>query len=188
MKLVALVCAVAITCFTGQAVHAAPTNYIVNGGFETGDFTGWSAAGDNTYVNSSFYSYVPNTGTYAAYLGAVSILGSLTQTFTDMAGQALTIGFSLASDGSTPNEFRVDFNGATLFDSVNIVSQAYMPYSFTVTATGTDTLTFYERNEPGFLSLDDVSVVVTAVPEPASLALLGAGLVGAGVIRRRRAA
>ena len=77
----------------------------------------------------------------------------------------------------------------TLFDQVNIPTQPYTNITRTVVATGSDTLTLSERNDPNYLGLDDVSVLPTgpaSVPEPASVAILGAALAGLAVIRRRR--
>jgi hypothetical protein len=45
--------------------HSLPANAITNGGFETGDFAGWSTIGDTLVVNGSF-GVIPAAGTYQA--------------------------------------------------------------------------------------------------------------------------
>jgi hypothetical protein len=174
-----------------MAAPAAQANLITNGGFETGDFTGWTLTND---TNSLVYTaipgttYVPHSGNYEALLGAYGSDGTLAQTVSDTGGQKLVLTYWLASDGSTPNDFSTDWNGNLIAGSAlsNIGLSGYVEYKFYVLATGSDTLAFNERNDFGFLSLDDVSL--KAVPEPATLGLLGAGLAGVGGFRRRRAA
>ena len=144
----------------------------------------------DTFVTTSFSGYDPHTGDYFAALGATGVLASISQDLQTAPGTTYTLDYFLASDGLTPNEFRVVWNGATLFDEVNIGPQDYTKYSFHVTATGTSTnLTFFEENDNGFLSLDDVSVnalSASAVPEPVSLMLLGIGVAGIVVYRLRK--
>src|SRR5436190_87107 len=100
---------------------------------------------------------------------------------TACAAAALIVAAAAPAHGDKPNEFRVDWNGKTLFDQTDMPKQGYAAYSFPVQATGpSSTLTFYGRNDPGYLSLDDVSVssgaappvppAPPAAPEPSSLA------------------
>jgi hypothetical protein len=100
------------------------------------------------------------------------------------------VSFYLASDGGTPNGFAVQWNGNFLAGQVNIPGHGYQLNSFLLTATGPSTkLTFYEFNNPGYLSLDDVIVKPTsATPEPCGIALASAGILclGVYVARRRR--
>lgn len=169
----------------------------INGGFETGDFYGWTVndPSADTFVTSASVTpgYGPHSGDYFAAMGAIGQLGSISQNLNTTAGTTYTLDYFLASDGLTPNEFKVVWGGTTLFDQVNIPAQDYVEYTFQVTATGASTnLTFYEQNDNGFLSLDDVSVNAAAVvPEPTSMIPLGIGmatLIGYTSYRRRASA
>jgi hypothetical protein len=179
--------AAGIVVALGLSAHAAAANIVVNDSFETGDFTGWTLAGNSTFfddVECPGVGLVPR-GECDAFFGAFDSDDTLSQTLATIAGAPYSITFFFASDGGVVSHFSASFGGATLIDLVNPAASPYTLYSFTRTATGASTpLSFSFRDDTGFLRLDAVSV---AVPEPATLGLIGIAVAAMGFGRRRAA-
>ena len=134
----------------GLASTAAQADLITNGGFETGNFNGWTVNSNAIFVaTGGFNGQNPHSGTFWAALGNISSVypfGTLSQTVADITGQAYLLSYLLQSDGETPNYFSASWNGTTLAGSVltNVGVTGYNNYQFTVTGTGSDTLTFHQ--------------------------------------------
>jgi hypothetical protein len=151
----------------GIALLSAPSavradQLLVNGGFETGDFTGWTQGG-NTGSTSVWQGVgVAHGGFYVAALGPVGSPGTLSQTVSTTPGGTLYLNFYLASDGQTPNSFGVSLGTTLSLQLNNLAQQPYKLYSFQSTATDvSSTLTFTFQNDPGYLLLDDVSLTTS---------------------------
>lgn len=172
-----------------------------NGGFETGDFSGWTVGGYapnfevGVCTNGSTFggaaNCTSNSGTYAAALGPDQAPATLSQDLATTAGLSYTVSFALRSDGGgadPSNSFQVSFNGQDLIaNPVNLpATDGYTQYLFTnLLATSDSTpLEFTMQNVPGGFFLDDVTVDPT--PEPASLFLVAGSLGVAGLVRRKR--
>ena len=145
-----------------------PPQLVQNGGFETGDFTGWTLIGtgnpDNFVDNGTSWSISPHSGSYFALLGQQGGLAYLSQALPTSTGQAYLLSCWLnCPDNAIPTEFSVTWNGTTYFDQLNlpaIPSPGWTNLLFIVTATGPGTiLQFGSQDDNSYLGLDDVSVV-----------------------------
>ncbi len=185
---------VAVTNSTGPATSILFTlnvgqSIVSNGGFETGDFTGWTITGsaqENFVTNINGFAH---SGNFGAALGQAN-LGTLSQTLTTVPGQNYLLSLWLENptngNGATPNQFMVQWNGATLFNQTNLPFSAWTNLQFVVTASSAATpLQFEFADTPYNLGLDDVSVVPvsaavfnTAVPGPASFDFSWSAAVG----------
>ncbi len=156
-------------------------NLIINGGFETGDFTGWTLTGSDTgdlSVDDGSNGIEPHSGQFLADLGSVGDVSFLSQTVQTTPGASYLLSLWLNSpDGLTPNEFVVRWNGRPLYDQANLPAiAAWTNLQFTVTATGsTATVSIGGQDDQSYLGLDDVSLV-PGQPSIASFALSGANL------------
>ncbi|MDQ6626911.1 MAG: PEP-CTERM sorting domain-containing protein [Pseudomonadota bacterium] len=160
---------------------------IVNGGFETGNFSGWTLVTDDlTFATVSSQAPVPQSGIWGASFGSPS---TLSQTVATVAGSFYALDFWLQDEAdvlgaATPNSFEATWNGTTVTSLVNTAAFNYKHLTFNLAATSASTVVaFTFRNDPGFWDLDNVAV--TAVPEPETWALMGLGLALLAARRRR---
>ena len=171
-----------------MAGHARGNNLIVNGGFETGDFSGWTPVPNpngvlGMHIFSGTYLGFPvaHSGTYAVNFGNYyQHPDNLYQDVSTVAGQSYAIDFWLENMGGPQNSFVVSWDGNALLSLDNSASFAYTEFQFTVTAsTATTRLEFSGTQTPAPYELDDVSVVSvpSPVPEPATFTMFGIGVV-----------
>lgn len=193
---------------TGSSMAA-----IVNGGFETGNFAGWTVntGGEGTYPQrviaynqSSAYPTgafgeiippAPAGGTYGAYFVSDHTNESISQQIALTAGQNYMVSF----DVYAPNNGRRNAFDATLQSSVDSVlsplftaktlASGWTIYSAIFTADAaspyTFSLNFHGLGVPaGDFVVDNATV--TAVPEPSTWAMMILGFMGVGFLAYRR--
>ena len=196
LRLAALGCGALLAA----AAHAAP---FTNGGFETGNFAGWTVT-NATLSDISVQADFPHAGSFYARFGATgAAFDTISQAFDTIAGASYTVSYWLRTDvvlagGGINDAFQFNWDGGAVEDS--FTNQGTTPYTLhtatRVASSASTTISFAARNVPGYDRLDDVSVdflsgpppVGADVPEPASLALVGLAGALACASRRRKTA
>ena len=181
---------------------AAGAALITNGGFQAlPDFDGWAAAGDVRVADAGGFATMQGMVDRFALLGEFgpNVTSTLSQQFFAPATNVLTVSFNWAFDSIDFNPVRQDTFASVLtstgdaFDitMLNLTSGGLtldsdsFQQSFNIPGfTGGDVvISFNLFEDPGLLSpisfagVDNVSVVTAAVPIPATLLLLGSGLI-----------
>ena len=180
----------------GAALTAAPAalaaTSITNGGFETGNLTGWTPAGTTSVTTSN-----PHSGSYAAMLGSTSPTNgnsSIAQSFTaPSSGATLTFWYDVVC----PDTVTYDWATATLADTTAgttstvlaktcVSNSGWKQVSTTVTANHNYTLTLINRDDnypgdPTYTLYDDVALSGTSVNDFSLAASPSSAAVNPGV-------
>jgi hypothetical protein len=180
-------------------------NLVVNCGFETGDYTGWTLSGNDVpgELNNLYGvegtdpidSISPLSGSYQSFFADLDANATtLAQSITTTPGDEYTIAFYVAQDTAPSteygNELLASFGGTSLASLSDVAVEGYTEYTYNVDATsGTSTLDLTFGNGLGEFLLDDVSVVqdtsAPPIPEPPAWILMVTGLIGL-VLRGKR--
>lgn len=189
----ALLCAAAL-----GAPSAFAANLVADGDFSAATLASWTQGGDSSlqYVGYD-YSGTPLSNEFNRVFwdGNFDQAGLLGQQIATHAGFRYTLQFDLlrvdSSFGALPvvNDSQVLFNGGVVWHQTNTSGDwtHYVVSNLTTDKTST-WLQFSNRNLNDYTEIDNVTLVMTAVPEPSSALMLslGLGMLLAGHARRRR--
>lgn len=196
----------ALLLSAGMAAHAA-TELVSNGGFEepvvAGSYeqlpevSGWTSSiglfeiqksdaqpGFSTAFEGNQYLEINST-----------MLSSVSQTLSTIAGQVYNLSFAFAGRADTPggaeSGVQVSFGANPIASITAAANGVWTLYNYTFTALGTSTILAFHSFDPVSASsygsyLDAVSVSAVPEPETYAMMLVGLGLVGFAARRRKQ--
>ncbi len=163
--------AVIFSALTGTAAEL-----VINGDFETGNFTGWTKSG-NPSLSDVIANTVTSNHSFVWRSGATGSKAFISQLLVTTPGESYDLSFDVYNTATDNSFFEADFNLFTVLMFENEVHN-WSHFSFTgLVATGTSTeLKFGAQNNPSFTRLDNISVTPSvSVPESTATASLALG-------------
>lgn len=197
MKTLALFSLLAVAACVAPTASAAS---ITNGGFETGDLTGWTV---NTCSSPAcavqgwgVSNALPQSGTFAATTLCVDVAclnpitgDTLSQVPTGVVNgtsYAFSIGINPEQAGCSTCQIDIYWGGVLRASYVSLAA-GYTNHALSLVGgagNGSNILLIAGRHDPATMYIDNVSFG-DSVPEPATFALAGLALAGLVFARRR---
>jgi hypothetical protein len=154
-----MVLAASLGLFAGQSANAQ--NLLVNPGFETGNFAGWTLSGSTAFEGvSSTFATTPYAGSYSAFFGAVGSYNVISQTIATTPGDTYNISFALDNSGGPFSEAYLNWGGTQVWDLQPSGTFGWTQFGLNEQAAGSSiTVSFGFEQVPSYFNLDNTSVV-----------------------------
>jgi VCBS repeat-containing protein len=149
---------------TASLTEDAGPTIVTNGGFETGDLTGWiTNPAVDRHVSVEFFGFGGEFGNYSALLSPNPFGNeSFSQVIATTPGQHYTLGFSITGDAESSSNFiSVNWDGTTILAVADNQFGGFTHYSFDVVgdASASSTELQFTYNDDGAgLHLDNVTL------------------------------
>jgi hypothetical protein len=193
-------CCIGVLASLSFAASVHSQNLVVNGGFETGDFSGWTA--NRNFVVTAGYGV--SEGLFALEFAYGNDPGStLQQQISTVAGSTYTVSFDWKASHPNTNQtllFSVlDNSSSELLSQIDVsggytgtfnAGAPFASFSTTFVAKAGLTNLSFSDTSASSLAADQIidNVSVSAVPEPEAYAMFIAGLALIGAASKRRKA